>query len=1040
MEKINSIGTALYNKIRGRFNDVTIGNADGNVVSDPADARFFDFEYTNAGMKIGKVGVSLTDDDLAVIYSKDIFKDTPDTFKKEWYNFLKELRKFAKRRLLQFDVRDINKTNLDRRDYKFLAKTRNGDEEKMNESKMYGTAHTSYQRVDGARIVIKHTHPINTESVAGRTQHISAIYIESAEGERFKYPYKHLSGARAMARHVSEGGKQYDDFGSHIVSLSEEMHKLRKFKLYMNRSNVMAESLAEYADVVNGRIAEVKKTIERLHKPAYYREAVEGFEKPMLEEVPADVAESWIDQLTIKQFNEELKDVFPYIYRLVGEAKRVETVALEDAVNEVDPCWKGYKQIGMKKKNGKPVPNCVPEEIELEQAFEAIMGQFSDESFFKKKVIEADGESPSRWPLVKFREKKLPQGETQLQVLVNPSAPSPDAFTSKSPDTKIYTVVNRENLDRILGYLKRKNNSTGIDVVLDGFLDRISNAKMYPQYRFVFEWLQQLTRAELKTTPYFPETGPAGPKPKSIFVDVQFSDGETETLQGSTLKILELLLNVNDKNYDGNPFVQGTPVEVENVESRRRGQQGTVVRSRMQEPKEAEKAYAKQKFRDLKAKIEEPYERVIITNTKAFAELRSEYNQVFSKYYKPTRGYFEIPPSDLDKFKAVVYSNKFESAVGNPQLLFLNDIESSDQIPQDLIKKLPPSIQKIIQGKYDEIDFTDDDNPEKEETKLTGPLSVRSFNKLEKYLTKKGIRGYLKLGTAEFKQLESFKNAELQTYMQELNYTEDLVELKQIAAEILMKQDVFDSEKEERFKDIETVIQQRSASSVKRYMQEWFATGMGSIRRAGQPLSAVAGMPDKMPSKMSSKMPTGNTPPEPGKLAADEKFKQEDIEQLKQIKNLEAAKAHVFKMFDNSSMIPETNRKYKNRVQQMTSVDQIQKLIYEMLLHWDKLDVVRKTLRPIIQDIERQYKNPNIRGSFKKENIEKTKKKSKRVPFTEFILSLYDRKTRQFPRGETAVLTMIEKDYGERYIEPAKQFIERLSVLYDNYLMHPQSR
>lgn len=23
-------------------------------------------------------------------------------------------------------------------------------------------------------------------------------------------------------------------------------------------------------------------------------------------------------------------------------------------------CWKGYKQVGMKKKNGRMVPNCVP--------------------------------------------------------------------------------------------------------------------------------------------------------------------------------------------------------------------------------------------------------------------------------------------------------------------------------------------------------------------------------------------------------------------------------------------------------------------------------------------------------------------------------------------------------------------------------------------------------------------------------------------------------------------------------------------------------
>ena len=33
-----------------------------------------------------------------------------------------------------------------------------------------------------------------------------------------------------------------------------------------------------------------------------------------------------------------------------------------------EACWNGYKQVGMKKKNGKDVPNCVPEDKELEEA------------------------------------------------------------------------------------------------------------------------------------------------------------------------------------------------------------------------------------------------------------------------------------------------------------------------------------------------------------------------------------------------------------------------------------------------------------------------------------------------------------------------------------------------------------------------------------------------------------------------------------------------------------------------------------------------
>jgi len=38
-----------------------------------------------------------------------------------------------------------------------------------------------------------------------------------------------------------------------------------------------------------------------------------------------------------------------------------------DIGEEKDPCWTGYKQVGMKKKNGKEVPNCVPEETDLEE-------------------------------------------------------------------------------------------------------------------------------------------------------------------------------------------------------------------------------------------------------------------------------------------------------------------------------------------------------------------------------------------------------------------------------------------------------------------------------------------------------------------------------------------------------------------------------------------------------------------------------------------------------------------------------------------------
>ena len=342
MLDFKKISEDLFNKIKGRFSTVTIGDQDGKVITEPLNARFFDFAYEDEGNKLGKVSVSLNDDDdtgsLVIIYSKDFIQHENELVQSNWYNFLKELRVFAKKRLLNFEVRDITKSNLEKKDYAYLAKRSTGDDN-MNESKLYGTSKISYQKIGEARIVIKHTESINQETTTGRTQKIGKIYIESADGERFRYPFKHLSGARAMARHVAEGGNTYDDFGKHIVGLSEEMAKLRKFKNYMSRSAVMAESLSEYMDVVKDRIKTVKKTVESLQKEKFYAEAFAAYETPMMEDVPADIAENWIDQLTIKQFNEELKDVFPYIYNLVSEATKATQLSAEDLLGENDDVY-----------------------------------------------------------------------------------------------------------------------------------------------------------------------------------------------------------------------------------------------------------------------------------------------------------------------------------------------------------------------------------------------------------------------------------------------------------------------------------------------------------------------------------------------------------------------------------------------------------------------------------------------------------------------------------------------------------------------------
>jgi hypothetical protein len=53
-------------------------------------------------------------------------------------------------------------------------------------------------------------------------------------------------------------------------------------------------------------------------------------------------------------------------YEFIAGIKKLKE-EIEELTEKKDPCWKGYQMVGMKDKGGKKVPNCVPEEKELEE-------------------------------------------------------------------------------------------------------------------------------------------------------------------------------------------------------------------------------------------------------------------------------------------------------------------------------------------------------------------------------------------------------------------------------------------------------------------------------------------------------------------------------------------------------------------------------------------------------------------------------------------------------------------------------------------------
>ena len=319
---LDKIALDLYGKIQTRFSNIKMGDENAEVLSKKTDiprARFFEFEYEENGEPLGTIAITLDlDDGIVVQVSGDLVDDDSGATHHNAYKFIRSFRQFAKTRLLNFDVQNIGKSNLDKRDYQFQAKPK---EQPMMESKMFGTSKISYQNLGEARLIVKHSQPINPELAAGRTMHIQSIYVENADGERFKYPYKHLPGARALAEHVKHGGNPYDAIGKHITKLSEELASLRKFKGYVGRQSQISEAMGDVTSRVIERIEAVKKEINSLQRPAYYQQFAESFVEKEERVIPETVMNDWIDRLTVRTFNEEMKTVFPFLYNIVDESE-----------------------------------------------------------------------------------------------------------------------------------------------------------------------------------------------------------------------------------------------------------------------------------------------------------------------------------------------------------------------------------------------------------------------------------------------------------------------------------------------------------------------------------------------------------------------------------------------------------------------------------------------------------------------------------------------------------------------------------------------
>jgi len=344
MREIENIASELFDKIRTRFEGVTLGDETAKATADPEKARYFNFDYEINGEKYGNITLSLIDETgLKIYFSKDMVDrlqssedtmdaDDGDDKEQQWYDFLRSLRKFAKRNQLTFDTRDITKSNLDIRDIKQHSKDNSiltKSDLSVTESKLHGTSRSSYRECGPVRVIIRHSDNIDEEKHGARTRNIESVFVETHLGERFLLPEKNLHYASAMARHISEGGRIEDELGESITAMCQEMNHMRHFVRGVRNREFEDQETNDMAQAATQHYNQLKSQLKHIGGRRGYGSYKETYLPESNIENDVDIA-ALRERFVKKIYDDRFDNALPYVERAYRRQKECMETPMAD--------------------------------------------------------------------------------------------------------------------------------------------------------------------------------------------------------------------------------------------------------------------------------------------------------------------------------------------------------------------------------------------------------------------------------------------------------------------------------------------------------------------------------------------------------------------------------------------------------------------------------------------------------------------------------------------------------------------------------------
>ena len=417
---IQTPATDLFDLLITKDFDLELLDSTGKPAQNPADAELFSFDWAaGSGKDYGTVVIMLADNnDLQLYFGDNVGSTMEGDDKNDWYEFMEQIKEFATGHLMDFSPKNLNRL-------KYSMQGQAALKEGLFES-WSGTRTASWNgKQTEARLMIRHSKPIQEGDK--RYRHIESLFIETADGERYKLPFRKLTGGRAMLEHVRNGGRPYDFRGQHIAEMVEELNVLSRFRR-ANHGKIFEGDTAQLVEQTDAYYESLQKSLKHLGSNRGYSQYFESWQPAEITE--QDVVIEGIKHLFVTQnLDSRIEDALPVLARIQKQGTVMKEANIFEAWVEQlsEGTWAipddKQKQIEIVKLMSKEFPVGV----DALNATEQLYNIFGDDELFNQLETLAEKNPDADCRQIIYDRLQMLSDHPEIQEVINQIQINPEA-------------------------------------------------------------------------------------------------------------------------------------------------------------------------------------------------------------------------------------------------------------------------------------------------------------------------------------------------------------------------------------------------------------------------------------------------------------------------------------------------------------------------------------------------------------------------------------------------------------------------------------